>query len=54
LKSCAVQADDYEKTIVKFRQKTTDLQEEIQDLRDQVCIHKVEMNFKYDYLGIAC
>lgn len=36
LKACAAQAQDYENTILKFRQKTSDLQEEIQDLKDQV------------------
>uniref|UniRef100_A0A914VYN7 Dynein associated protein domain-containing protein n=1 Tax=Plectus sambesii TaxID=2011161 RepID=A0A914VYN7_9BILA len=36
MKACAAQAQDYENTILKFRQKTSDLQEEIQDLKDQV------------------
>lgn len=36
IKACGVQAEDTERTILKFRKKVVDLNEEIQEHKDQV------------------
>lgn len=36
IKACGAQADDYEKTILMFRKKVSDLNEEIQERYDEV------------------